>query len=61
LIEHLGGKWPFFLSPRQVMIVPVSKKYEEYCQSVYLYLHKQGYQVETDFTNAQLPKKIRNH
>jgi threonyl-tRNA synthetase len=24
LIEHLGGKWPFFLSPRQAVILPIS-------------------------------------
>lgn len=61
LIEHLGGKWPFFLSPRQCIIVPISAKYTDYCQSVYLYLHQKGYQVETDFSNAQLPKKVRTH
>ena len=43
LIEHLGGKWPFFLSPRQCIITPISEKFKEYCDSVYLYLHKQGY------------------
>lgn len=26
LIEHLGGKWPFFLSPRQAIITPISIK-----------------------------------
>lgn len=61
LIEHLAGKWPLFLSPRQIMIVPISKKYESYCHAVYLYLHQKGYEVETDFGNAQLPKKIRTH
>lgn len=51
LIEHLNGKWPMFLSPRQAMIVPISKKYEGYCHSVYLYLHQKGYEVATDFGN----------
>jgi threonyl-tRNA synthetase len=31
LIEHLGGKWPFFLSPRQCVICPISEKYSDYC------------------------------
>ena len=61
LIDHLGYKWPFFLAQRQAKIVPVSKKYEDYCHSVYLYLHRHGYQVEEDYSNAQLPKKIRTH
>jgi threonyl-tRNA synthetase len=43
LIEHLAGKWPFFLSPKQVIICPISEKFTEYCESVYLYLHKMGY------------------
>jgi len=61
LIEHLGGKWPFFLSPRQAVICPISEKFIDYCESVYLYLHKQGYHVELDKSNLTLNKKIRNH
>jgi threonyl-tRNA synthetase len=61
LIEHLGGKWPFFLSPRQAKICPVSEKFSDYCESVYLYLHKMGYQVELDKSNDTLNKKIRTH
>jgi threonyl-tRNA synthetase len=60
LIEHLGGKWPFFLSPRQAIVVPISEKHLDYCESVMLYLHKAGYEVELDRSNAQLNKKIRN-
>ena len=60
LIEHLGGKWPFFLSPRQAIVVPISEKYLDYCTSVMLYLHKAGFEVEIDKSNAQLNKKIRN-
>jgi threonyl-tRNA synthetase len=61
LIEHLGGKWPFFMSPRQAVICPVSIKSQDYCDSVYLYLHKQGYQVVVDHSSLTLNKKIRNH
>jgi threonyl-tRNA synthetase len=61
LIEHLAGKWPFFLSPKQVIICPISEKFTDYCESVYLYLHKKGYQVELDCSNLTLNKKIRNH
>jgi len=58
LIEHLGGKWPFFLSPRQVVIIPLSNKFNRYCKSVYLYLHRLGYQVDLDDSNHTMPKKI---
>lgn len=43
LIEHVAGKWPFFISPRQCIIVPVSEKFYDYCNSVYLYFHRLGY------------------
>ncbi len=34
LIEHTGGKWPFWLSPRQAMVVPVSDKFNDYAKQV---------------------------
>jgi threonyl-tRNA synthetase len=43
------------------MVVPISEKFSEYCDSVYLYFHKMGYQVEVDHSNLTLNKKIRNH
>lgn len=60
LIEHLSGKWPFWISPRQIIICPLSEKFLPYCQKVYKYLHHKGYEVELDKTNVTLNKKIRN-
>ncbi len=60
LTEHIAGKWPFWLSPRQVIVCPISEKAVEYCESVYLYLHKLGYQVEIDRSQGQINKKVRN-
>ena len=34
LIEHTGGKWPFWLSPRQVLVVPVAVPYVRFFSSV---------------------------
>lgn len=34
LLEHYKGKWPFWLSPRQAIVCPVSKKSEEYALQV---------------------------
>jgi threonyl-tRNA synthetase len=59
LIEHLGGKWPFFVSPRQAIVVPISEKHNDYCESVMLYLHKAGFEVELDRSNATLNKKVK--
>jgi len=48
LIEHLGGKWPFWISPRQIIVCPISEKALEYCESVQLYFHKLGYEAVLD-------------
>ena len=34
LTEHWGGKWPFWISPKQVLIIPVDPKYNEYALQV---------------------------
>merc|ERR1712086_1100986 len=34
LLEHYGGKWPFWLSPRQALVVPVGKSFVPYANSV---------------------------
>jgi threonyl-tRNA synthetase len=60
LIEHLAGKWPFWLSPRQIIICPVSEKFFDYCEKVRLYFLQKGYDVEMDKSNTTLPKKVRN-
>ncbi len=59
-IEHLGGKWPFWISPRQCIVIPISEKSMAYCEKVYLKLHHEGFRVEIDKTNGKVNKKIRN-
>lgn len=39
LTEHFAGKWPFFLSPRQVMVVPVTKHFTDYAIKVRDQIH----------------------
>ena len=60
MTEHLAGKWPFWLSPRQVIVCPISEKAADYCESVYLYLHKQGFMADVDRTQGNIKRKIRN-
>eukprot|EP00297_Palpitomonas_bilix_P004453 CAMPEP_0113874636 /NCGR_PEP_ID=MMETSP0780_2-20120614/4449_1 /TAXON_ID=652834 /ORGANISM="Palpitomonas bilix" /LENGTH=687 /DNA_ID=CAMNT_0000860441 /DNA_START=24 /DNA_END=2087 /DNA_ORIENTATION=- /assembly_acc=CAM_ASM_000599 len=59
LLEHTGGKWPFFISPRQVIVVPVGEKQLEYAKSVRDQIFEAGYFVDVDESNRKLPKKIR--
>lgn len=60
LIEHTGGKWPFWLSPRQIQIVPVAEAYFPYAEEVRKSLHDAGYYVDVDLTHNQLKKKVRD-
>ena len=46
LIEHYGGKWPFWLSPRQCMIVPVKDSVNAYADEVGKKIHDAGFHVE---------------
>ena len=60
LTEHLAGKWPFWLSPRQIQICPISDDHKDYCQRVYQELKDRGFNVEIDLSQSSLNKKIRN-
>lgn len=61
LTENYAGKWPFWLSPRQIMVVPVDPKFTDYAKCVSKQLHDDGYQVEIDATaGLTFNKKIRN-
>lgn len=58
LTEHFAGRWPFWLSPRQVLVVPVSPKYEDYANKVKSRLYDAGFWAEIDNSGNTLNKKI---
>ncbi|XP_043544078.1 threonine--tRNA ligase 1, cytoplasmic [Chiloscyllium plagiosum] len=61
LTENYGGKWPLWLSPRQVMVVPVGPTCEEYAQKVQQQFHDAGLMSDVDLDQGcTLNKKIRN-
>lgn len=61
LTENYGGKWPLWLSPRQVMVVPVGPTCEEYAQTVRQEFHNAGFMSDVDLDpGCTLNKKIRN-
>ena len=60
LTENFAGKWPFWLAPRQIMVVPVTVKFYEYAQKVAKMLHDVGLYAECDVSDNTLPKKVRN-
>lgn len=59
LIEHTGGKWPFWISPRQIMIVPVGPHVYDYANKVYQAVQDAGFYVDCDLGGNTLNKKIR--
>lgn len=61
LTESYAGKWPFWLSPRQVMVIPVGPNFDEYAVSVKDKLHAAGFMCEVDTDHGDtLNKKVRN-
>merc|ERR1719150_841665 len=61
LTENFGGKWPFWLSPRQIMVVPVGPTFNEYAANVRDQLKSEGYMCEADLDNSNtMNKKVRN-
>lgn len=60
LIEVYGGKWPFWLSPRQAIVLPISEKFEGYAELVYNRLKLEGFQVDIDRAAGNIKKKVRN-
>ena len=59
LCEHWGGKWPFWLSPRQIMVIPIHKDFGEYAESVRQKLHDNGMYADVDLSKATFQKKVR--
>jgi len=59
LVEHTAGKWPFWISPRQAMIVPVSEKFLAYAEEVRAAIHEDGVYVDVDASDNTLNKKVR--
>ena len=59
LIEHFAGAFPFWLSPVQIMILPVSERFKEYANEVEIKLSESGFRVKTDQRSEKLGYKIR--
>lgn len=59
ITEHYAGKWPLWLSPRQVVVVPVSEKYLNYAHKVESTLMQGKFYVDVDASDHKLAKKVR--
>ena len=61
LIEHHAGKFPFWLSPEQVAVLPISNEQNDYASKVKLLLEKKGLRSIIDVRNEKINYKIREH
>ena len=59
LIEHFAGKFPLWLSPVQVKILPISDKYIDYAEEIQRELEKEGMRCEMDKRAEKIGYKIR--
>ena len=61
LIENYAGKLPFWISPLQSVVIPVSQDFDEYAKKVHNEVRKVGISSEVDLKNHNLNYKIREH
>lgn len=59
LIEHYAGKFPLWLAPVQVRVLPISDKFADYAKQVSAKLKAAGYRCETDLKSEKIGYKIR--
>jgi len=60
LLEHYAGKFPAWLAPLQVKILPISDKFMDYANTILQTLKKADIRVEIDDRNEKIGKKIRD-
>ena len=61
LIEHTGGKFPLWLTPEQVVVLPISEKYNDYAHKVADYLDANDVRAVVDERNEKIGRKIRDN
>ncbi|MTK54233.1 threonine--tRNA ligase [Paludibacter sp.] len=61
LIEHTAGKFPLWLTPDQVVVLPISEKFNDYARKVAKELFLQDVRVTVDDRNEKIGRKIRDN
>ncbi len=60
LVEHYAGAFPVWLSPVQVIVIPIADRHNDYARQVVKELKKAGLRVEADLSSDRMNAKIRN-
>ena len=61
LLEHTAGKFPLWLSPDQVAVLPISEKYNDYAEKVTDFLNRNDVRAQIDNRNEKIGRKIRDN
>jgi len=61
LIENYAGKFPFWIAPLQVVVIPISEEFDIYAKEVNKKINDAGMTSEVDLKNHNLNYKIREH
>ena len=61
MIEHTAGKFPLWLTPDQVVILPISEKYVDYAKKVFSFLNNSDIRTLIDDRDEKVGKKIRDN
>src|SRR6185437_2416945 len=61
LLEHYAGAFPVWLSPVQVVGIPVAEEYADYLNDIVTRLKGEGIRAELDGSDERMQKKIRTH
>ena len=61
LLEHTAGKLPFWLSPIQVVVIPLSQKHKMYADKIIRLLQEKEFRVQKDYAGETVSSKIRKY
>ena len=61
MIENYAGKFPFWISPLQTVVIPISEEFNDYAKKVSDQIKQAGMSSIVDLKNHNLNYKIRDH
>ena len=61
IIENYAGKLPFWLSPSQIVVLPIAEEHNDYAKKIFKDMFKEGIKCEVDLRNQKINYKIREH
>ena len=61
LIEHYAGKLPLWLTPLQVVVLPIASEFDNYAKNIFEQCTKAGINTEVELRNQKISYKIREH